>query len=50
MELFGRVMNLTNRNYAETATYTANDRVQPESYSPGNPRTVYAGVRLSAGK
>ena len=50
VELFGRVLNLANRTYAETASYTANDRVQPDTYNPGNPRTVYAGVRLTAGK
>jgi outer membrane receptor protein involved in Fe transport len=47
LELFGRVMNLTDRNYAEIASFTANDRVQPDTYNPGNPRTVYAGVRVS---
>jgi outer membrane receptor protein involved in Fe transport len=50
VELFGRVMNLTDRTYAETATYTANDKVQPDTYNPGSPRTIYAGVRLTAGK
>jgi outer membrane receptor protein involved in Fe transport len=41
-ELFTRVVNLTNRNYAELASY---DPFQLAQYSPGNPRTVYAGVR-----
>ena len=50
LELFGRLMNVTDRTYAETATYTANDRVQPDTYNPGNPRTIYAGVRVTAGR
>jgi outer membrane receptor protein involved in Fe transport len=45
VELFGRVMNLTDRNFAELASFNANDRVQPEQLTPGAPRTVYAGVR-----
>jgi outer membrane receptor protein involved in Fe transport len=47
VELFGRVVNVTNRTYAEVAGFTFNDRVQPDAYTPGNPRTVFAGVRLS---
>ena len=47
LELFGRVTNLTNRTYAEVASFTFNDRVQPSTYTPGNPGMVYAGVRAS---
>src|SRR5688572_33106696 len=50
VELFGRITNLADRNYAELASFNFNDRVQPSTYTAGNPRTVYAGVRLSAGK
>jgi iron complex outermembrane receptor protein len=41
-ELFARIANLTNRTYAEVASYTT---FQQEQYTPGAPRTVYAGVR-----
>jgi outer membrane receptor protein involved in Fe transport len=50
VELFGRVLNLTDRNYAELASFTFNDRVQPDQYTPGAPRTVYAGLRYSWAK
>jgi outer membrane receptor protein involved in Fe transport len=43
-ELFVRVMNLTNRIYAEVASY---DPFQKELFSPGNPRSVYAGARYT---
>jgi outer membrane receptor protein involved in Fe transport len=46
-ELFARVLNLADRNYAEVASYTANDRVLPYTYTVGNPRTLYAGLRYS---
>ena len=46
-ELFARVMNLTDRNYAEVASFNANDRVLPYTYTVGNPRTVFAGLRCS---
>jgi outer membrane receptor protein involved in Fe transport len=36
--LSARVMNLTNRRYAETSAYTA---ARGEEYAPGMPRTVY---------
>lgn len=48
VELFGRVINVTNRTYAEVASFTFNDRVQPDQYTPGSPRTVFAGVRFAA--
>jgi outer membrane receptor protein involved in Fe transport len=47
-ELFGRVVNVADRTYAEVAGYNHNDRVQRWSYTPGNPRTVFLGVRLAA--
>ncbi|GLC25323.1 TonB-dependent receptor [Roseisolibacter agri] len=47
IELFGRVLNVTDRNYAELAGFTFNDRVQPYQYTPGAPRTVYAGLRYN---
>jgi outer membrane receptor protein involved in Fe transport len=50
VELFGRVLNLTDRRYAELATFTFNDRVQPDQYTPGAPRTVYAGLRYAWAK
>lgn len=42
LELIGRVMNLTDALYAETASYTAARGVE---YAPGLPRTVYLGVQ-----
>jgi len=48
VELFGRVINAGNVTYAEVASYNHNDPVQRDTYTPGNPRTVYAGVRVSA--
>jgi outer membrane receptor protein involved in Fe transport len=42
MELFARVVNITNRRFAEIASYTV---AQQSQYMPGAPRTVYAGVR-----
>ena len=43
VELFGRVVNATNANYAEVVTYDASNGQQ---FTPGTPRTVYAGVRV----
>lgn len=43
VELFGRVTNLFDRRYAETAAY---DSFQGAQYQPGAGRSVYAGVRL----
>jgi outer membrane receptor protein involved in Fe transport len=48
VELFGRVINAANTAYAEVASFNANDRVQPDSYTPGNPRTAFVGLRLAA--
>lgn len=42
LELFGRVVNALDRNYAELASY---DAFQKQQYTPGTPRTVYAGMR-----
>jgi iron complex outermembrane receptor protein len=41
-ELFARVFNATDRNYAEVAAFAQNSF----QYNPGTPRTAYAGVRL----
>ncbi|HZF67223.1 MAG TPA: TonB-dependent receptor [Gemmatirosa sp.] len=46
-ELFARVLNLADRNHAEVASFNANDRVLPYTYTVGNPRTLYAGLRYS---
>ena len=43
-ELFVRVTNLTNEKYSEVATYNAFNRWQ---YTPGTPRSVFAGVRYN---
>jgi outer membrane receptor protein involved in Fe transport len=50
LELFGRATNLTDRTYAEVAAFNFNDRLQPRAYTPGNPRTVYAGVRAAVAR
>jgi outer membrane receptor protein involved in Fe transport len=42
VELFGRLINVTNQRYAELASY---DAVQQSQYTPGAPRMVYMGVR-----
>ena len=42
MELFARVTNVGDRAYAELAAY---DAFQLGQYTPGAPRTVYAGVK-----
>lgn len=41
--LFGRVSNLTDERYAESAGFSA---FRGREFAPGLPRTVYAGVRL----
>jgi len=48
-ELFARVSNLLNRNYAELASYNAFERNPADraQYSPGAPRAVYAGIRYT---
>ncbi len=43
-ELFGRVTNLTDRAYAELATY---DAFQKDQLTPGGPRMVYLGVETN---
>ena len=43
-ELFVRVTNLTDEKYAEVASYNAFNRWQ---YTPGAPRSVYAGLRYN---
>ena len=43
-ELFVRVTNLTDEQYAEVASYNAFNRWQ---YTPGAPRSVYAGLRYN---
>jgi outer membrane receptor protein involved in Fe transport len=45
VELFTRVTNLTNRAYAEIVTYDPSPFLKNQ-YTPGAPRTIYAGVRL----
>ena len=42
-ELFVRATNLLGKKYAEIAAY---DPFQREQYNPGQPRSVFAGVRL----
>ncbi len=44
MELFARVTNVGGRAYAELAAY---DGFQGAQFTPGAPRTVYAGMRWS---
>jgi len=43
-EFFVRVTNLTNAKYAEVATYNAFNKWQ---YTPGTPRSVFAGLRYN---
>jgi outer membrane receptor protein involved in Fe transport len=43
-ELFARVTNLLDKRYAELVTYSAFTR---EQFTPGNPRSVFAGLRWS---
>jgi outer membrane cobalamin receptor len=42
IELFARVINLQDRAYAELASY---DAFQREQFTPGAPRTVFAGLQ-----
>jgi outer membrane receptor protein involved in Fe transport len=42
LEAFGRVVNLLDERYSELATYNAS---QGEQFTPGMPRTLYAGMR-----
>lgn len=41
-EVFGRVANLADTRFAELVSYNA---FNGEQYTPGNPRTVFAGLR-----
>jgi iron complex outermembrane receptor protein len=47
LELFARVMNVADVRHAEVATF---DAFQREQYTPGAPRTVYAGLKYGWGK
>jgi iron complex outermembrane recepter protein len=42
MSLFGRVMNVMDRGFAENAAYT---EARGAEYAPGMPRTIYIGLR-----
>lgn len=44
LELLGSVMNLTDERYADTSSYTTS---RGREFSPGLPRTVYAGLRYN---
>ena len=44
IELFGRAVNLENRRFGELVTY---DAFQKTLYTPGAPRSVFAGLRYS---
>jgi outer membrane receptor protein involved in Fe transport len=41
-EIFGRIVNVADRKFAELVSY---DRFQGGQYTPGTPRSVYLGVR-----
>jgi outer membrane receptor protein involved in Fe transport len=43
-EVFARVINITDRKYGEVVTY---DAFQREQFTPGAPRSVFAGLRYS---
>jgi len=43
LELFGSVMNLTDKRFAESASLSGTNQV----FAPGLPRTLYAGLRYS---
>ena len=44
VELFGRLVNVANRNYAELVGY---DRFQGLQFTPGNPRSFFVGARIN---
>ena len=46
LELIGRVVNLTDERFAESALFT---RARGEEYAPGLPRTVYIGLQYGWG-
>src|SRR5688572_597807 len=43
-EIFARLINVTDRKYGEVVTY---DAFQREQYTPGAPRSLFAGLRYS---
>ena len=43
-ELFLRVTNLGDRRYAELSSY---DAFQRDTYTPGSPRSLFAGARYA---
>jgi outer membrane receptor protein involved in Fe transport len=43
-ELFARVINVANRRYPELISY---DAFQKDQFTPGVPRSVFAGVRYA---
>ena len=45
-ELFARLVNVTNRRYAEIVTFDPSPFLQNQ-YTPGAPRMLYVGTRLS---
>ena len=44
LQLVGRIINLTDKRYAEQATFTA---AEQEQLNPGAPRMIYLGVQAS---
>lgn len=46
LELIGRVVNLTDERFAESAVYTL---ARGEEFAPGMPRTIYLGVEYGWG-
>ncbi|MDT8453345.1 MAG: TonB-dependent receptor [Gammaproteobacteria bacterium] len=48
LELYGRVMNITDKLYATNASYSpAGFSAEKFEYAPGSPRAVYVGVNYS---
>lgn len=49
LELYGRIMNLTDKRYATAAAYTPASGWSAEKfeYAPGLPRTVYLGINYT---
>lgn len=49
LEVYGRVMNITDRLYATNASYSAASGFSAEKfeYAPGSPRAVYVGINYS---
>ena len=46
LQIIGRVANLTDERFAESAVFTA---ARGEEYAPGLPRTVYIGLQYGWG-